>query len=112
MKKTLLLILCALAVLLSSCMIPSKMIVGEWTSNQSLLGVEVETTYVFNEDGTGEIKTFGLSQGITYEINGDKLNVSTELLGVKNTEVYEYTFEGDTLTLVGDNATLTLTKAE
>lgn len=112
MKKTLIIAVCMAFLLLCSCAaVSSVAIVGEWESNESVLGVDIETTYVFNDDGTGELKTvLGLTQAFTYEFEGDKLTIATETLGIKNTEVYSYTFEGDVLTLEGDNSTIELTR--
>lgn len=110
MKKTLIIAVCMAFVLLCSCAAVSGVaIVGEWESNESILGVDIETTYVFNDDGTGELETvLGLTQAFTYELEGDKLIIATETLGIKNTEVYVYTFEDDMLTLEGDNSTIEL----
>ena len=112
MKRIFTLCICLIFILLCSCSAVSGIaIVGEWQSDDSILGVEIETTYVFNDDGTGEMTTvLGLSQDFTYEFKGDKLNITTEILGIKNTEVYDYTFKGDVLTLEGDNSTIELTK--
>lgn len=98
-------------VIFASCATPAKQIVGTWESETSILGVETKTTYVFNEDGTGSITTvLDLKTDITYSITDEKLTITMNTLGIETDTQYTYDFEGDTLTLVGNGMTITMTK--
>lgn len=100
-----------MALCLFSCAKPAEKILGSWKYQSSVLGVVTETTYVFNEDGTGS-KTNVLEIKFTYAITEDKLLITTSTLGIENTEEYSYEFSGDELVLTGEKDTLTLQKVK
>ena len=97
--------------LFAACAKPEKKIVGTWNGEQSVLGVVAKYSFTFNEDGTGNM-TSALDIGVamTYTIDGDKLNITTSILGITNTKTYTYAFEGDQLLLTEGDTTITLTK--
>ena len=117
MKKTIALLLTALlcAVCLSACAKPENQILGKWTGEASILGVVTEYSYEFREDGSGVMSTaLNLGLEMHYTITDTELSVTTALLGIENTDTYTYVFSGDTLTLteVGTENTVTLTRAK
>jgi len=105
--------LAILFVILTACNLfacapkPEKMIVGTWKQQSSILGVPTETTYEFFENGTGTKSTL-LEVSFSYEFSGEKLLITTELLGVENIDAYSYRFDGNQLILTGTKETLTL----
>lgn len=113
MKKIVSLVLVVLCVLtaFSACAKPETKILGTWTGEQNVLGVVAKYSFTFNEDGTGNM-TAALDIGVamTYTIEGDKLNITTSVLGISNTRTYTYAFEGDQLLLTEGDTTITLTK--
>ncbi len=112
MKRIISVALVALLLLsLCACVPPEKAIVGTWTNQKTVLGVVTETKYVFNADGTGTRTTI-LEMGFTYEISGDKLAITTETLGIKNTEEYTFIFEDGKLILTNSLGSLELEKAK
>ena len=99
------------ACLLCACGQMAKVsIVGTWKSQKTILGVITETTYMFREDGTGNRKGV-LETDFTYELDGDQLRLTFEVLSIKTVEEYAYDFEGDVLTLVGENDTIHLERS-
>lgn len=100
-----------LALSLLACAKPSEAILGTWKHQSTILGVVTETTYVFNEDGTGS-KTNVLEIKFTYAITEEKLIITTSALGIENTEEYTYEFDGDKLVLTGEKDTLVLEKVK
>ncbi len=96
-------------VMLSSCTLPWQSVVGTWKREETILGVVTETTYVFNEDGTGTM-TLVLDFDFTYTIEGNQLTITTTTLGIESSEVYTYKRSGNTLTLTNDSETITLEK--
>ena len=113
MKKAIsvvLVVLCVITVF-SACAKPEKKIIGTWNGEQSVLGVVAKYSFTFNEDGTGNM-TSALDIGVamTYTIEGDKLNITTSVLGISNTKTYTFAFEGDQLLLTEGDTTITLTK--
>ena len=62
-----------------SCAKPEEKILGTWKYQSSVLGVVTETTYTFNEDGTGS-KTNVLEIKFTYAITEDQLLITTSTL--------------------------------
>lgn len=112
MKKAICLVLAVLMIFaVCSCTSPEKAILGTWKAQSSVLGLVTETSYTFNEDGTGS-KTNVLTVSFTYTISEDKLSITTSTLGIKNTEEYTFSIEKDKLTLTNDKESITLTKAE
>ena len=112
MKRTIaLLMVIVMALSLFACAKPAERILGVWKHQSSILGVVTETTYTFNEDGTGT-KTNVLEIKFTYAITEDKLLMTTSTLGIENTEEYSFEFKGDQLVLTGEKDTLTLQKVK
>ncbi|MBQ7639332.1 MAG: hypothetical protein IJS90_10570 [Clostridia bacterium] len=115
MKKVIsvFLVVFCVAALLSSCAKPEKKIIGTWTGSASLLGLEADYSFTFNEDGTGKMTT-ALEIGVemTYTITDEKLSVTTSILGLDNTKEYGYSFDKDTLTLIDGSNAIILTKAD
>lgn len=107
-KKLLIPILLIIACLLAACS-PEKAIIGTWKHQSTVFGVVTETTYVFNEDGTGT-KTSLLTVEFTYTITGDVLTITTSTFGIESSDEYTCKFEGSKLTLTGNSETLTLEK--
>ena len=88
---------------------PEKMILGSWKSQGSVLGVSTETTYEFFENGTGT-KSSLVEVSFKYEFAGDKLLITTTLLGIEDIDAYSYEFDGDRLILTGMDENLILEK--
>lgn len=103
MKKVLgiFIAVCILVVSFAGCAaISEKLIVGEWTANTSILGISTETTYVFNEDGTGSLSTvMGIEIAIDYTIDEENLIIITDTPALQKTFKYVYEFEEDNLVL-------------
>ena len=110
MKKIFTVVLTLVIILnLCACASPSKAIIGTWKSQTTVLGVVTETSYTFNEDGTGE-KTTVLDVPFTYTISKDKLIITTTVLGISTSEEYSFDFSGNKLVLSGDQDTIVLVK--
>ena len=105
------LILVAMALCLYSCASPEKSIVGTWKHETTILGVATETTYTFNEDGSGT-KSNMLDIDFKYHFTEDKLVITTSTLGIKNTEEYSFEFDGDKLVLTNEKDTMDLKKVK
>lgn len=110
MRKIAALVLVVVMVfMLSACLAPKLAIVGTWKSEETVLGVVTQTSYTFNEDGTGEM-TGVLTVPFTYIFTEDKLCITTKVIGIENTTSYTYQFSGKKLTLTGEKETLVLEK--
>ena len=91
---------------------PEKKIVGTWRYQDKVLGiVNTETTYDFNEDGTGTKSTV-LDVDFKYSFFDDKLRITTTVLGIESTDEYTYEFKNDKLTLKNDKETITLDRVD
>ena len=113
MRKAVAMILIAAVVIgLAACSAEQK-ILGTWKNQTSALGVVVETTYTFREDGTGTLSTF-LVSGLefTYSISGEELIISTGILGMESQTKYQISFRGDELTMTSEGEALTLVKVK
>lgn len=109
MKKILAVVLVmALGLAVCACT-PQKQIVGTWKNQETVLGVVVETTYVFNEDGTGTMKSV-VPIEFEYSFDNDKLLITTNTLGIKNTTEYTFDFSGKILTLTEGGNSIKLVK--
>ena len=112
MKKCLAFILVVVMMLsLCACSTPEKAIVGKWKSNNTVLGVVTETTYTFNEDGTGT-KSNVLDVEFTYSFTEDKLVITTVTLGIESSAEYTFEFSGDKLVLTSEKETINLEKVK
>lgn len=99
MKRTLCITMAVLLLFaFGACASAEKSIVGTWKSQKTVLGVVTETTYIFNEDGTGSKSTV-FTTDFTYSFSDDKLLITTSTLGIKSTDEYEFSFDGDKLIL-------------
>ena len=98
-----------LACLLCACGVSQRSLVGSWKYQQTVLGVVTETTYVFNEDGTGTIKNI-VDVNFTYTLTEDQLEITTTVLGISATESYTVRFEGGQLILSNEKDTMRLEK--
>ena len=105
------LLLVVMVFTLCACAGPEKAIVGTWKSQNTILSIVTETTYTFNEDGTGT-KSNVLDIKFTYSFEGEELLITTSALGIENTEKYAYEFNGDKLVLTGDKETINLEKVK
>ena len=57
-------------------------------------------TLVFANDGTGSVKSGGMSGSLTWSVEKDKLFVTVSLCGVADSKVFSYEFSGDKMTLI------------
>ena len=80
-------------------------IVGSWKADSG-----TETTYVFNEDGTGELSMGDISTSFTYELSGDTVKINTEILKQKEEKEYKYTLDSDKLTLERNSEQVSYTR--
>lgn len=107
MKKTLCVILAVmlLAVSLCACGTGSNSIVGSWSGTTEGIAI----TMSFEKDGSGVLSALGglATEKFTYTTEGSALTVTT---ADDDKEVYEYSLDGDTLSLTMDDETITLTK--
>jgi len=108
MKKTILALLIVAILVLCACSVELA-IVGTWKNQTTVLGVVTETIYTFNDDGTGSKKTV-LETDFTYEVSGDKLTITTSVLGIESTEEYTVDVSWNELTLRSEEETITLEK--
>jgi len=82
-------------------------LIGQWKSTDGS-----NTTYQFNEDGTGiEKKGDEITKDITYTTEGDKLTITKELLGQKQSEEYTYILETKKLKLTKNSNTIEFSKS-
>lgn len=117
LRKAAVLVLAVLlvALTLTSCGNPAKKIIGTWVNSKSTIitGVNTETKYTFNEDGTGSCTVTLAQISFTYEFNDNGQLVLKEnipLVGEK-TVVFTCEFEKDTLRLTDtDGESLVYTK--
>ncbi len=112
-----------LLIVLISYAFPEKRIVGEWVRKNSVLGIETESVYRFNADGTGTMPVaFGIDVPMTYTIDEEKLvmtvsapNLAANILelggiGSEYTAEYTYKFRGSTITLTDAGMSFTMTR--
>lgn len=100
MKKLLTLTAAVLSAAMLAACGSSKNIVGTWIDEDS----SYQTTYIFNEDGSGSIQmkySMWQSDDFHYEIKGDSLILSDST----NREEKKFSISGNTLTLDGDTYT-------
>lgn len=80
---------------------------GEWVGEED----GIEYSYEFDKDGEGSMSVGGLSVDFEYEVDGDELTITYEILGEKTEEEYTFEISGDTLELTDeDGDTLELEK--
>lgn len=113
MKKLIVLTLVVASIILCASCGMSERIVGTWKAQSTVFGVVVETTFVFNEDGTGSTGTVGdIAVPMTYSLKGDTLTITSTLFGIEMPMEYTASFDGDKLILTSEDETLTFTKTE
>lgn len=101
MKKviSILLVVLMMVCILTSC--GEKKLVGTWIRTYTVLGVETEDKYVFNEDGTGKMTTIaGVEVDMTYTAEDGILAIKVNTLGLTTNIEYEYSFEDGKLILI------------
>ncbi|MBR2043038.1 MAG: hypothetical protein IJ946_01725 [Clostridia bacterium] len=111
MKKFLAIFLSVLIVFGVCACSAEKSIIGTWKYQTTVLGVVTETSYTFNEDGTGKVSTV-LDVAFTYKFENDKLCLTITTFGIENTEEYDYEFKGNSLILTDSDGSITLEKVK
>lgn len=93
---------------LASCSSYEKKIIGEWKTRKTTLGIVTESSYTFNEDGSGVSSgPLGLSLDMNYIITDSTITFIYFEGDAKVQKVYAYTLEKDKLTLIdGDESTI------
>ena len=107
-----LLLVLGLVLSFAACSAEQK-IVGTWKNQTTAMGVVVETTYTFHEDGTGTLSTILVpSMDFTYKVSDDVLTIRADVLGIGGSVDYQLTFDGDQMTMTSTGESLTLTKVK
>lgn len=86
----------------------SGSIKGEWKATED----DMEVIYKFDDDGKGSVTSSGVSVAFNYEVDGDELTMSMELLGEKVESTSTYEIDGDTLKITTDGETVELKRAD
>ena len=86
----------------------SKSVVGKWTDEKE--GAIME----FKSDGTGTVSPKGTSMsiGFTWKTDGNKLTISSEVLGKKVENTGEFSISGSTMTLKAKDGDKTLKRVD
>lgn len=105
------LLIIVLLVGLCACGLQELRVVGTWKHKSNVLGVATETTYVFENDGTGTM-TNVLDIPFTYSFSEGKLLITTSVLGIESTQEYSLSFDGDKMIMSGKSETLVLERAD
>lgn len=112
MKKAVAVVLLVAIVLgLCACTLAEKMILGTWKTQNKVLGLETEVSYTFKEDGTG-VRSGVLDMDFTYTMDGDRLTITTSVLGVDMDEEYTFQISGKELVLTRESETITLVRVD
>ena len=112
MKKAVAVVLLVAIVLgLCACTLAEKMILGTWKTQTKVLGLETEVSYTFKEDGTG-VRSGVLDMDFTYTMDGDRLTITTSVLGVDLDEEYTFQISGKELVLTRESETITLVRVD
>ena len=112
MKKAVAVVLLVAIVLgLCACTLAEKMILGTWKTQTKVLGLETEVSYTFKEDGTG-VRSGVLDLDFTYTMDGDRLTITTSVLGVDMDEEYTFQISGKELVLTRESETITLVRVD
>ncbi|MBQ5712244.1 MAG: hypothetical protein IIV61_06490 [Oscillospiraceae bacterium] len=112
MKKAVAVVLLVAIVLgLCACTLAEKMILGTWKTQNKVLGLETEVSYTFKEDGTG-VRSGVLDMDFTYTMDGDRLTITTSVLGVDVDEEYTFQISGKELVLTRESETITLVRVD
>lgn len=96
-----------LCCILTACSNESKLI-GKWTISED----DIEMSFIFNEDGTGEVYALEglLVIKYTYEVNENTITFHEESQEVLGTNPYTFTIKGDQLSLTAGGDVMVLTK--
>lgn len=79
-------------------------VVGKWAWEYEGLGEVMSVT--FNNDGTGEMESFGETMEFTYSVTADKINMTLD----GESSSCEYSIDGNVMTLVIEGEALELNK--
>lgn len=120
MKKVVSLLMAVL--MLSICLIScgsKNELLGTWSYSVSDedLGMELEMSFTFEDDGKASISIMGTSVNATYEVNGDEITIkpeNSEMLGTDEPLQAKFSIDGDTLKLeeTDSGEVLELTKSK
>jgi uncharacterized lipoprotein YehR (DUF1307 family) len=81
-------------------------VVGTWVSDNGKI-----SEITFSEDGTGNLKKSSeISVSMTYSVDGDKMTVTTDILGQKSETTYTYSISNGKLTLTSGSDVIELSK--
>ena len=109
MKKTLsvIAVILMLCTMLSACA-KSNELVGKWTISED----DIEMSFIFNEDATGEINALGglLTIKYTYKIKDNTIIFHEETEEILGTTPYTFSIKGDELSLTAGGEVMVLTK--
>ncbi len=99
-------------ILMLSCMLAacskSNGLVGKWTLNED----DIEISFIFNEDNTGEIYALEglLNIKYTYEIKDNIIIFHEEEMQALGTKPYTFSINGNELSLTAGGDVMVLTK--
>ncbi|MBQ7385345.1 MAG: hypothetical protein IJW04_02430 [Ruminococcus sp.] len=96
-----------LCCILTACSSEGKLI-GKWTFSED----DIEMSFIFNEDGTGEVFALGglLTIKFTYEVNKNTITFHEESQEILGSHPYTFTIKGDDLSLTAGGDVMVLTK--
>lgn len=83
-------------------------LVGKWTVTED----DIQMSFIFNEDGSGEINALGglLTIKYAYEVKDDTIIFHEEDQEVLGTTPYTFSIKGDKLSLTAGGDVMVLTK--
>ena len=92
---------------LSACSSESKLL-GKWTFTED----DISMSFIFNEDGTGEVYALGglLTIKYTYEVNNNTIIFHEESEAILGTNPYTFSIDGNQLSLSAGGDVMVLTK--
>ena len=92
---------------LSACSSESKLL-GTWTFTED----DISMSFIFNEDGTGEVYALGglLTIKYTYEVNNNTIIFHEESEAILGTNPYTFSIDGNQLSLSAGGDVMVLTK--
>lgn len=96
-----------LSLMLTACS-KANDLVGKWSITED----DIQMSFTFNEDGTGEIFALGglLTIKYTYEVKDNTIIFHEESQEVLGTIPYSFTIKGDKLSLTAGGDVMVLTK--
>lgn len=109
MKKTsaFIAVILMLCCLLSACG-KAESLVGTWTVSED----DIEMSFIFNSDGTGEVNALGGLMVIeyTYKVENNTVTFSETSQEILGTKPYTFSIKGDKLSLTAGGEVMVLTK--